>query len=104
MLERRKVYIEFTGASSVLLVTPYRSKEYQLKPTSNYLAFDMLTLKPCDPRDDRYFWAQVNYDEKDKTYAITLYVLSAENNFSSIGVVMMSDNKQKFEVTYQTKE
>ncbi len=114
MLERRKVYIEFTGPSSVLLVTPYRSKELQLKPEDKFKVLDLISLSAPKEGDDLFFWANIK-SEKDEDssksipeYVIVAYVFSGigpdgKRKHTQVDVVRIhpTENKKKIEVSYK---
>ncbi len=114
MLERRKVYIEFTGKSSVLLVTPYVSKEYQLKPEDDCDTIDLVSLKRRDSSEDLHFYASIDVDTTDDEgrllstpdYKLKVYVREDEHNFDCIEEVSVTpaENKKKIEVSFPVRD
>lgn len=114
MLERRKVYIEFTGRSSAQFVTPYRSKEYEFKPSDDFKVIDLITLKEPQDGEDCFFRAIVRSESdtaniNNQNYSINVYVYSGlysdgSKQYSHVGTVRLNpdENKRKFEVSYKT--
>lgn len=116
MLERRKVYIEFTGRSSLLLVTPYVSRELQLKPEDDRGQIDLVTLKRCDDKtqSEMDFYACINVQTRDAddnflsqpNYELDVFVRKSDTHLSRIISIAHSpaDNKKKIEVSFPARD
>lgn len=93
--DKRKAYIEFLSKKSVNIVTPYRSKMYEL---TEGCTVDLISLKKENSIFEEVsgFYAVFEYDDENEEFTCSVHMRIADDQIDEIGSCSMAENKQVF--------
>lgn len=93
--DKRKAYIEFFGKTTVFIVTPYRSKTFDLKQGCT---IDLISLKMDSTIYEEVsgFYAVFEYDDEQQHYDCSVHMRISEDEIDQVGECNIYDNKKVF--------
>lgn len=92
--EKRKAYIEFLSKKSVLIVTPYKSKTFQL---DQGCSIDLISFKKENSIYEELsgFFGVFEYDEEGDEFTCSVHMRIREDQIDEVGTCSMTDNNKQ---------